>query len=559
MGKLGPGDGNHLAGGVELHRAAAQRDHAAVQRQVLVAQAADVAQHLRLAVVRVEHRVREVGAGAAQRLGDHRLDALLERRHVGQRLAGLRKQRPERADVVVRGGFVQVDADHRVAPLAEAAQVHALRLGARGDVGGGRAGVQAKGVEGAVAAHHHTQLAQALRQDRGVAGHALCDALQPRRPVVDGVHARDDGQQHLRGADVAGGLLAADVLFTRLQRQAVGGVAVHVHADAHQAAGQAALVFVAAGQVGGVRAAAAHRHAEALRGAERDVGAQLAGRRDQRQCQQVGRHDEGGLVRVDARGVVAQVVDAAVGGGHLHQHREVVAAGDQRVPLRGRVGQRHGQAQRRGAGLDDLDGLRVAVTRHHEGAALALHAALGQRHGLGRGGGFVEHARVGDGHAGEVAHHGLEVDQRLHAALRDLGLVGRVGGVPGRVLEDVAQDDARRVRAVTRFCAASAFISASACASVSGAGSTIGLARAMLRGTMASISARRLAAPMTDSMCASSSAYGPMWRATNSVLFSSSPSGFRADINMACSGQAGVQAGRAGRAGAGQSVFSSAS
>ena len=71
-----------------------------------------------------------------------------------------------------------------------------------------------------------------------------------------------------------------------------------------------------------------------------------------------------------------------------------------------------------------------------------------QRHRLGGGGRLVEHRRVGDRHAGQVADHGLEVDQRFHAALRDLGLVGRVGGVPGRVLEHVAQDDAGRVRAV---------------------------------------------------------------------------------------------------------------
>ena len=30
--KLGPRDGNHLAGGIELHRATAERNHAAVQR-----------------------------------------------------------------------------------------------------------------------------------------------------------------------------------------------------------------------------------------------------------------------------------------------------------------------------------------------------------------------------------------------------------------------------------------------------------------------------------------------------------------------------------------------
>ena len=64
--KLGPGDGDHLAGGVEFHGAAAQWDHAAVQRQVLVGQLADVAQHAGLGVVAVEDRVRQEGAGAAQ-------------------------------------------------------------------------------------------------------------------------------------------------------------------------------------------------------------------------------------------------------------------------------------------------------------------------------------------------------------------------------------------------------------------------------------------------------------------------------------------------------------
>ena len=53
-----------------------------------------------------------------------------------------------------------------------------------------------------------------------------------------------------------------------------------VHAHAHQAAGQAALEFVAAGQVGGMRATTAHGHAEALRAAQRDIGAQLAGFRN---------------------------------------------------------------------------------------------------------------------------------------------------------------------------------------------------------------------------------------------------------------------------------------
>ena len=49
---------------------------------------------------------------------------------------------------------------------------------------------------------------------------------------------------------------------------------------------------------------------------------------------------------------------------------------------------------------------------------------------------------------GQVGDHRLEVEQRLEPALADLGLVGRVGGVPGRVLQHVALDDRRGDRAV---------------------------------------------------------------------------------------------------------------
>ena len=40
--------------------------------------------------------------------------------------------------------------------------------------------------------------------------------------------------------------------------------------------------------------------------------------------------------------------------------------------------------------------------------------------------------------------HRLEIEQRLEPALGDLGLVGRVRGVPAGVLEDVPLDDRRR-------------------------------------------------------------------------------------------------------------------
>ena len=69
-----------------------------------------------------------------------------------------------------------------------------------------------------------------LRHAMGALGH-FPDALGP---VVDGEHRGDDGQQHLCGANVARGLLAANVLFARLQGQAICGAAVRVHRDANK-------------------------------------------------------------------------------------------------------------------------------------------------------------------------------------------------------------------------------------------------------------------------------------------------------------------------------------
>jgi hypothetical protein len=88
-------------------------------------------------------------------------------------------------------------------------------------------------------------------------------------------------------------------------------------------------------------------------------------------------------------------------------------------------------AERLGAGLDQLDRLRMAGGVDEEGLGLRLGDALGHRHAFGGSGRFVEQRGVGDVEAGEVADHRLVVQQRLEAALGDLRLVGRVGRVPG--------------------------------------------------------------------------------------------------------------------------------
>ena len=114
---------------------------------------------------------------------------------------------------------------------------------------------------------------QGRGQHGGATVRARGDGGQPVRPVVHGVHGGGHGQQDLGGADVAGRLLAADVLLAGLQREPVGGLAVGVHRHADQPAGQLALERVADRDVARVRAAEPQRHAEPLGGADRDVRA----------------------------------------------------------------------------------------------------------------------------------------------------------------------------------------------------------------------------------------------------------------------------------------------
>jgi hypothetical protein len=59
--------------------------------------------------------------------------------------------------------------------------------------------------------------------------------------------------------------------------------------------------------IGGVRAAITHRHAEALRRTDGDVGAEIAGRGQQRQRQQIGGDDGEAALRVDGLNGRAQI------------------------------------------------------------------------------------------------------------------------------------------------------------------------------------------------------------------------------------------------------------
>ncbi len=105
-------------------------------------------------------------------------------------------------------------------------------------------------------------------------------------------------------------------------------------------------------------------------------------------------------------------------------------------------------AERFGTGLDQFDRLWMAVGIDEEGLGLGLGHALGHGHAFGSSRCFIQQRGIGDVEAGQVADHRLVVQERFEAPLRDFRLVRRIGGVPGRVFQDVALDDRRRDRAV---------------------------------------------------------------------------------------------------------------
>jgi hypothetical protein len=198
-----------------------------------------------------------------------------------------------------------------------------------------------------------------------------------------------------------------------------------------------------------VRAAEAHGDAEALRGAAGDVGSPLPRGLQQRQREQVGGddHRRPGLVRRGRQRPV--VADGAARARVGQQDAERAGLGQVGGPPARQVGDVQADAQRLGAGLQHGQGLRQGVGVDDEDR-VRLRAAgpADQGHRLGGRGGLVEHGGAGDVQPGEVGHRRLKVDQRLEPALADLGLVRRVGGVPGRILQHRALDDRRGERAV---------------------------------------------------------------------------------------------------------------
>ena len=214
---------------------------------------------------------------------------------------------------------------------------------------------------------------------------ALRDGFESFGSVVNGIHRSHDGKKHLRGADVASGFVAADVLLAGLQGKAQGGIAGGIFREPDQTSGQAAFVVVLGREKRSMRTAITERHAETLRATDHDVRTEFAGRLDQGESEKIGRNDECSTDGMDTRGKVTVVIDFSVRRGVLHQRAEAGLV-ERSVGPRSRHDL---DTERFRTCAEKRDGLRVDVVRNEEFIALTLDAVR-HGHGLGGRGGFVE-------------------------------------------------------------------------------------------------------------------------------------------------------------------------
>ena len=128
------------------------------------------------------------------------------------------------------------------------------------------------------------------------------------------------------GADVAGGLLAADVLFAGAEREAQRGFAARILGHADDAAGHLSLELLARGKKSRVRSAVPERHAETLGAANGDVRAEFAGRREEGQREQVRGDGQQGAGSMGLFRKAGKIVDRAEGVRILHERPEDLVA-----------------------------------------------------------------------------------------------------------------------------------------------------------------------------------------------------------------------------------------
>ena len=260
------------------------------------------------------------------------------------------------------------------------------------------------------------------------------DALDPLRSMINGIETRYVGKQNLCSADVAVGFLTAYMLLAGLQRHAISLLASSVSGDPNDPPWNSSFVIVACCEEGRMGATIAHRDPEALGASEYDISPHFSRRLEQSQAHQIGSHQGDGFMPMELLGCCAEIDEVA-------QHRGVLKEGTEQLGAVDllEIAYYQFKAKTRCAGFKDVDGLGEARGIHVEfvGSPILAHA-LGKSHAFGRRSCFVKQRGVCQLHAGEIQDHLLVVQQTFKSALRYLWLVGCVGGIPTRILQQIS-------------------------------------------------------------------------------------------------------------------------
>ena len=301
-----------------------------------------------------------------------------------------------------------------------------------------------KGVEEFLRSNSKAERGQPIRESGRFSMHAFGDGLQALWAVEHRIHRGDDRRQNLRRADIGGGALATDMLFARLQREAIGAIAARVDGNAYQSARQRALIGVLDRDITGVRTSIAHGHSKTLHGAHGDIGAHFSRRFEQGERERI-RRDHGDRLGVmqardDAREIVADASDSRI----LEQRAKNLVG----LEILERVADNNGPTERFGARARHRDRLWQTVFIYEERRRLRFRHMRGERHRLRRRRRLVEQRSIGDVEPGKIADGCLEIEHRLQSTLADFRLVGRVGRIPSRILQNIALDRRRHDRAV---------------------------------------------------------------------------------------------------------------
>ena len=143
---------------------------------------------------------------------------------------------------------------------------------------------------------------------------AFGDCAQSFWAVINRIHRRNNGKKHLSRADVARRLVATDVLLPCLQRESIRRPPFSVVRHTHESTSHVTFEWIARGEICGVRPAESQRHAEALRITNRDIRAKFARRFQQRERENIRRHDNECACAVSPRDEVGIIIDRAIRG-----------------------------------------------------------------------------------------------------------------------------------------------------------------------------------------------------------------------------------------------------